>query len=426
MSACQVIIIPANTFRELPCKLRSNLAVRKWEFSKTPGHFHYPSPEGGLVVVAQADRQENYECWSVEEGFKQLLANYCVRGQARQESTTFTGRSHMPPISQEEFIILPGEARSPHMNTKTYWNELLVVCALLAFSLVVFSLFVVYRNRSHMKSMLKEGECPTMQQKKPRTVGKPVENLPLNGNAVTASVSDHKGYQTLNDNYICSTPPQECSSPDNSKSFSESEKRPLNLRESHVEISPTCPRPRVRLGSMIKDSIVWDLFMLRDGGERVHLLKQNSISWKAKWTSDSLWRHSSLHTFCTLSFTFQFFPTCLVLMLFKSWQPPPTTTPQKTLFSSAFKAWWRGSGLPSDFMFSRTPHGNVTSREVVSTVIHCFSFTLSVHVKYTSNSWKCKALRHMLSPMAGVTFKYSLCVLAQSLPVTEVRITLTK
>lgn len=253
---CQAIIIPANTFRVLPCKLRSNLAVRKWEFSKTPGHFHYPSPEGGLVVVGQADRQENYECWSVEEGFRQLLANYCVRGEARQESTTFTGRSHVPPISQEEFIILPGEARSPHMNTKTYWNELLVVCALLAFSLVVFSLFVVYRNRSHMKSMLKEGECPTIQQKKPRTVGKPVENLPLNGNAVTASVSDHKGYQTLNDNYICSTPPQECSSPDNSKSFSESEKRPLNLKESHVEISPTCPRPRVRLGSMIKDSIV--------------------------------------------------------------------------------------------------------------------------------------------------------------------------
>lgn len=256
MPACQVIIIPANTFRVLPCKLRSNLAERKWEFSKTASHFHYPSPEGGLVVVAQVDRQENYQCWSVEEGFRQLLANYCVRGEARQESTTFTGRSHMPPISQEEYIILPEDAHSRHLNTKTYWNELLVVCALLAFSLVVFSLFVVYRNRSHMKSMLKEGECPPMQQKKPRTAGKPVENLPLNGNAVTASVSDHKGYQTLNDNYICSTPPQECSSPDNSKSFSESEKRPLNLRESHVEISPTCPRPRVRLGSMIKDSIV--------------------------------------------------------------------------------------------------------------------------------------------------------------------------
>uniref|UniRef100_A0A673CH00 Semaphorin-4B-like n=1 Tax=Sphaeramia orbicularis TaxID=375764 RepID=A0A673CH00_9TELE len=256
MSSCQVIIIPANTFKVLPCKLRSNLAERKWEFSESAGHFHYPSPEGGLVVVAQADRQETYECWSVEEGFRQLLANYCVRGEAKQESTTLTGRSHTPQISQEEFIILPGKALSPQINTKTYWNELIVVCALLAFSLVVFSLFVVYRNRDHMKSMLKEGECPNIQQKKPRIGGKPAENLPLNGNTVTASASDHKGYQTLNDNYICSTPPHECSSPDNSKSFSETEKRPLNFRESHVEISPSCPRPRVRLGSEIKDSIV--------------------------------------------------------------------------------------------------------------------------------------------------------------------------
>ncbi|TNN43350.1 Semaphorin-4B [Liparis tanakae] len=256
MPSCQVIIIPANTFKVLPCKLRSNLAVRSWEFSESAGHFHYPSPEGGLVVVAQADRQETYECWSVEEGFRQLLANYCVRGEAKRESTTPRGRSRPPQLSQEEFIILPGEARSPQINTKTYWNELIVVCSLLAFSLVVFSLFVIYRNHDDMKSMLKEGECPNMQQKKPRIAGKPAENLPLNGNAVPASASDHKGYQTLNDNYICSTPPHECSSPDNSKSFSESEKRPLNLKESHVEISPTCPRPRVRLGSEIKDSIV--------------------------------------------------------------------------------------------------------------------------------------------------------------------------
>uniref|UniRef100_A0A8C8GLE4 Sema domain-containing protein n=1 Tax=Oncorhynchus tshawytscha TaxID=74940 RepID=A0A8C8GLE4_ONCTS len=247
MSSCQVIMIPANMFKVLPCKLRSNLAERKWEYSEGAGHFLYPSPEGGLVVVAQADRQETYECWSVEEGFRQLLANYCVRGEARQESTTLIGRSRTPLVPQEEPIILPGETRSPQINTKTYWNELIIVCALLGFSLVVFSLFAVYRNHDRMKSMLKEGECPNMQQKKPRLVGNPAENLPLNGNStVPASVSDHKGYQTLNDNYICNTP----------KSFSESEKRPLNLKESTVEISPICPRPRVRLGSEIKDSIV--------------------------------------------------------------------------------------------------------------------------------------------------------------------------
>lgn len=250
--------MPANTFKVLPCKLRSNLAERHWEYGESASQFLYPSQDGGLVVVAHADRQETYECWSVEEGFRQLLANYCVRAEARQESTTLFGRSRTPLAPQDEPIALPGEARSPQLETKTYWNELIVVCGLLAFSLVVFSLFVIYRNRGRMKSMLKEGECPNIQQKKPRVVGKPAESLPLNGNtAVPPSVSDHKGYQTLNDNYFCNTPTHEtCSSPENSKSFSESEKRPLNLKESHVEISPTCPRPRVRLGSEIKDSIV--------------------------------------------------------------------------------------------------------------------------------------------------------------------------
>uniref|UniRef100_A0A4W4GDX3 Sema domain-containing protein n=1 Tax=Electrophorus electricus TaxID=8005 RepID=A0A4W4GDX3_ELEEL len=226
---CQVILIPANTFRVLPCKLRSNLAERRWEYSESAGRFLYPSPDGGLVVVAQADREESYECWSVEKGFRQLLANYCVKAEPQHESTTPIGRSRTPMVPKEEPMILPGEARSPQMETKTYWNELIVVCALLGFSLVVFSLFVVYRNRDRMKSMLKEGECPNMQQKKARIASKPTESLPLNGNNIPPSVT---------------------------KSFSESEKRPLNLKESHVEISPTCPRPRVRLGSEIKDSIV--------------------------------------------------------------------------------------------------------------------------------------------------------------------------
>lgn len=253
MQPCRQIEIPANTFEVLPCNLRSNLAERRWKYSHTAERFVYPSPDGGLVVVAQVDREEVYECWSEEGGYRQLMANYCVK--AEPESTTLTGRSRTQLVPQGEAIILPGETWSPQ-KTKTYWNELIVVCGLLVFSLVVLSLFVAYRNRDRMKSMLKEGECPNMQQKKPRIPGKHTESLPLNGNNIPPSVSDHKGYQTLNDNYICSTPTHECSSPENSKSFSESEKRPLNLKESHVEISPTCPRPRVRLGSEIKDSIV--------------------------------------------------------------------------------------------------------------------------------------------------------------------------
>ncbi|XP_060779480.1 sema domain, immunoglobulin domain (Ig), transmembrane domain (TM) and short cytoplasmic domain, (semaphorin) 4Ba isoform X2 [Neoarius graeffei] len=253
---CQVIRIPVNTFRVLPCKLRSNLAERRWEYSKGAGRFLYPSSDGGLVVVAQTDREESYQCWSVEKGFWQLQANYCVKAEPQHESTRLIGSSHTLLVPEEKPVILPGEACSSVMKTQTYWNELIVVCTLLCFSILVFSLFVIYRNRDHMKSIFKQSECPDMQQKKAQLAEKPTESLPLNGNNVLSSVSDHKGYQSLYDNYFCSTPTQECSSPDNSKSFSESEQHPLQLKDTHVEISPTSPSPRVRLSSEIKDSMI--------------------------------------------------------------------------------------------------------------------------------------------------------------------------
>lgn len=253
--SCQSIRIPANTFQVLPCKLRSNLAERRWEYGRDAGRYVYPSSDGGLVVVAQTDKEESFECWSVESGFWQLLANYCVKAESQHESTTWMDSFHIPLVPKEESVILPGEARSSLIETKTYWNELIVVCTLMGFSILVFFLFVIYRNRNRMKSMLKQSECPNVQQKKARMAGQPTQSLPLNGNSIPLSVSDHKGYQTLHD-YLCRTPTQECSSPENSKSFSESEQRPLHMKDTHVEISPTCPRPRVRLGSEIKDSII--------------------------------------------------------------------------------------------------------------------------------------------------------------------------
>lgn len=115
--------------------------------------------------VAQAGRMETYKCWSEEEGFRQLLANYCLIAEPHQESTTLRAHSRTPRFEHEESIILPGESHSEQVYTKTYWNELIVVCGLLAFSFVVFSLFVLCRNQDHMKSMLKQGECtPSMQQ----------------------------------------------------------------------------------------------------------------------------------------------------------------------------------------------------------------------------------------------------------------------
>ncbi|KAJ7999361.1 hypothetical protein DPEC_G00193600 [Dallia pectoralis] len=267
MSTCQKITLPPNSFRVLPCPLRSNLAARRWVYAPSASPFLYPTPDGGLVVVAQPD-SHTYECWSHEEAFTQLLANYCVRaepGLTWQESTTLIGHSRTPHVdqSQEEIIIiLPEEAPSTQLNNKTYWAELVGVCGLLAVCLLLFFLLLLYSRRGNMKALLKDrDQRPSMQQKARMPGGKPAESLPLNGTTIPVSTSDHKGYQTLNDNYISTTPtlttPTHESSPDNSKSFSEvSERRPLNVRESHVEISEVCPRPRVRLGSEIKDSIV--------------------------------------------------------------------------------------------------------------------------------------------------------------------------
>ncbi|MGH0163348.1 UNVERIFIED_CONTAM: hypothetical protein FKN15_075419 [Acipenser sinensis] len=262
-SQCQTFVLPPNTFKILPCKLRSNLATRKWVYSPSASNSTYVSPDGGLVVVANAEeKREAYECWSIEGGFRQLLANYCVEAETtameNTPSTTSTSitRTTTLLIAENKYVLLHSENRSTQDSVRTYWNELLIVCILLGVTLLCFTLFLIYRNRHSMKTFLKEGECSSVQQKKQRMAGKPAESLPLNGSTVptSTSTSDHKGYQTLNDNYICSTPTH--GSPDHSKEFTESEKRPLNLKESHVEISPTCHRPRVRLGSEIRDSIV--------------------------------------------------------------------------------------------------------------------------------------------------------------------------
>ncbi|KAK6476974.1 semaphorin-4B-like [Huso huso] len=262
-SQCQTFVLPPNTFKILPCKLRSNLATRKWVYSPSASNSTYVSPDGGLVVVANAEeKREAYECWSIEGGFRQLLANYCVEAETtameNTPSTTSTSitRTTTLLIAENKYVLLHSENRSAQDSVRTYWNELLIMCILLGVTLLCFALFLIYRNRHSMKTFLKEGECSSMQQKKQRMAGKPAESLPLNGSTMptSTSTSDHKGYQTLNDNYICSTPTH--GSPDHSKEFMESEKRPLNLKESHVEISPTCHRPRVRLGSEIRDSIV--------------------------------------------------------------------------------------------------------------------------------------------------------------------------
>ncbi|XP_029430421.1 LOW QUALITY PROTEIN: semaphorin-4B [Rhinatrema bivittatum] len=261
---CQKIWLPPNAVRALPCKLLSNLASRRWVHNGERINTSYlVMPDGNLILVGSPDRLGSYECWSVEEGFQKLMANYCMESEETLKTATLK-LDTVKAIPDGAYVneifmntsrsISPSESHATKLTGKTYWNEFMVMSILFGVAVVILGLFLLYRHRDGMKSFLKQGECPDVQHKKPRKVGKPAENHPLTGNNIPSTLPDHKGYQTLNDNYIISTPVHDALV--SSKSFSESEKRPLNIRDTHVEVSPTCQRPRVRLGSEIRDSVV--------------------------------------------------------------------------------------------------------------------------------------------------------------------------
>ncbi|XP_056610183.1 semaphorin-4B [Triplophysa dalaica] len=260
-SDCQLIVVPVNTLRLLPCKLRSNHAHRKWLYKPDVSHFLFQSPEGGLVVSGRAGCEEIFSCWSEESGFRQLLANYCVRAEPLSEMTTNLGRMEEPFIIQGiSSDILSGESsRSAQQRIKTYGTELAVVCVLLAMCVLSFGLSLVYRQRGRMKEMLRGGEQTGGAQKSPV---RPGESLPLNGGVLPTSPSDHKSYQTLEENcsYIISPPETSCTNTlpqQNSVEAQTLTQTPQNgFKDSHVEISDISPRPRVRLGSEIRDSVV--------------------------------------------------------------------------------------------------------------------------------------------------------------------------
>lgn len=255
-SECELVIIPANTLRLLPCNLRSNHAHRQWSYKPDVGHFLFPSTDGGLVVSGRAGSDEVFSCWSEEHGFRQLLANYCVKAEPFSESTTNTGRmdTHLIIQSISSDVLSSETARSAQMRIKTYGTELAVVCVLLAVCVLSFGLSVAYRHRGRMKEVLRGGEQTGGAQK---STVRPGESLPLNAGALPTSPSDHKSYQTLEEScgYIIAS--SETSTQNNSKEAQTLAQTPQNgFKESHVEVSDICPRPRVRLGSEIRDSVV--------------------------------------------------------------------------------------------------------------------------------------------------------------------------
>uniref|UniRef100_A0A672PRQ0 Semaphorin 4B n=1 Tax=Sinocyclocheilus grahami TaxID=75366 RepID=A0A672PRQ0_SINGR len=228
-SDCVLIIVPANTLRLLPCNLRSNRAQRKWSYKPDVGRFLFPSPEGGLVVSGRPGSDEVFSCWSEEHGFRQLLANYCVKAEPLSETATNTGRldEHLIIQSISSDVLSSESVRAAQLRIKTYGTELAVVCVLLAVCVLSFGLSVAYRHRGWMKEVLRGGEQTGGAQK---STVRPGESLPLNAGELPTSPSDHKSYQTLEDN--------------------------CGYTITHVEVSDISPRPRVRLGSEIRDSVV--------------------------------------------------------------------------------------------------------------------------------------------------------------------------
>ncbi|XP_040536276.1 semaphorin-4B isoform X3 [Gallus gallus] len=243
---CQRIQLPPNAVQPLPCRLLSNLASRRWLHNGTPVNASYlVLPEGALILVGSPERAGTYECWSLEEGFRKLMASYCV---AVQEPG---GRGFTAPetVSTSRSTSAVGSIAA-RLDGKTYWTEFLVMSGLFAAAMLVLILFLLHRHCDGVKALVEPGDAGR-HQKAPR---KPVESLPLNGSNLPNAAPEHKGYQALQDNYIVSTPVHE--PPGTTRAFSESEKRPLHVRDSFVEVSPACQRPRVRLGSEIQDSVV--------------------------------------------------------------------------------------------------------------------------------------------------------------------------
>uniref|UniRef100_A0A673MU26 Semaphorin-4B-like n=1 Tax=Sinocyclocheilus rhinocerous TaxID=307959 RepID=A0A673MU26_9TELE len=255
-SDCVLIIVPANTLRLLLCNLRSNHAQRKWSYKPDVGHFLFPSPEGGLVVSGRAGSDEVFSCWSEEHGFRQLLANYCVKAEPLSETTTNTGQmdEHLIIQSISSDVLSSESARAAQLRIKTYGTELAVVCVLLAVCVLSFGLSVAYRHRGWMKEVLRGGEQTGGAQK---STVRPGESLPLNAGELPTSPSDHKSYQTLEDNCGYTIAQSETSTQNNSKEAQTLAQMPQNgFKETHVEVSDISPRPRVRLGSEIRDSVV--------------------------------------------------------------------------------------------------------------------------------------------------------------------------
>lgn len=203
------------------------------------------------MLTGSADQAGRYTCWSQEDSFRQLMASYCVGLEER------VGRVAQEPVSTSRSTSASaGGSLSALLEGKTYWTEFLVMCMLFGTTVILLTFFMLHHHRTAVKAFLKQGKCTSSHPKKARkSGGLPTESLPINGTVLPSAPVDHKGYQALNDSHVVSTPAHDAPVP-GIVAFSESEQRPLSVHESLVEVVAPSQRPRVRLGSEIRDSVV--------------------------------------------------------------------------------------------------------------------------------------------------------------------------
>ncbi|XP_062998835.1 semaphorin-4B [Elgaria multicarinata webbii] len=245
---CQLVVLHPNAMKPLPCPRLSNMASQRWVRNGAALNASFlVLPEGEVVLVGSPDQAGHYECWSQEGHFQQRMASYCVRVEPTPPAWLTAVQDPLETISTSRSTS-PGAASglSALLEGKTYWTEFLAVCVLFGIATTLLTLFLLHRHRDALKAVLERSRCPRPQ--KARKAGLPAESLPLNG--MPSALPDHKGYQALKDSPLQDAPAHP------SVALSESSRRPLSLHDSIVEVSAPSQRPRVRLGSEIRDSVV--------------------------------------------------------------------------------------------------------------------------------------------------------------------------
>ena len=77
---CEPVQFQPHTVNTLACPLLSNLATRLWLHNGVPINASASCrvlSTGDLLLVGSQQELGEFQCWSLEEGFRQLEASYC-------------------------------------------------------------------------------------------------------------------------------------------------------------------------------------------------------------------------------------------------------------------------------------------------------------------------------------------------------------